>query len=89
MWQADELVYVGRSQNVLWRIEILRSNARYARVSFYSAMPRLIFDRLTLQRFELPSYESFHYTTMDYEHAYVAAYLPKYNSDFESAGNHT
>lgn len=89
LWRGDELVYVGRSQNVLWRVEIFRSNARYSRVSYYSAMPRMIFDRITLQKFELPSFEAFHYTTMDYEHAYIATYLPPYNADYQAAGNHT
>lgn len=89
LWLAGELVYVGRSQNVLWRVEIFRSNARYSAVSFYSAMPRIIWDRITLQKFELPTFEAFHYTTMDYEHAYIATYQPHCNADYEAAGNHT
>lgn len=84
LWRAGALVYVGRSRNVLWRLEIIRSNTRYARVAFYS-MP-MPFDRVTILKFDLPS-EVFHYVVKDHEHAYIATHMPEYNADYFAAGN--
>lgn len=84
LWLAGELVYVGRSRNVLWRLEIIRSNTRYAKVAFYS-MP-MPFDRVTLLKLDLAP-EVFHYVAKDYEHAYIATLMPEYNADYMAAGN--
>lgn len=88
LWLADELVYVGRSRNILWRVEIFRSTTRYARVHFYS-MPPMPFDRITFVAFEADTKERFHLLANEYERAYIATYLPAYNSDCNDAGNHT
>jgi len=78
-------VYIGRTTNVNWRLEFIRSKARYAAVSYYQLAIR--FDRATYLAFEFQTKEAFHVATKDYEHAYIATYLPEYNSDYQSIGN--
>lgn len=88
LWLADELRYVGRSRNILFRVEIFRSYTRYGRVTYYE-MPPMPFDRITFIALEAETKERFHFMAKDYERAYIATYLPAYNSDCNDAGNQT
>lgn len=86
LWRENALVYVGRARSVLWRSEFFLSQARYSRVRYYQQA--IQFDRITLLKFDDDlSKEAFHFATKDYEHAYIAQYLPEYNSDYKAAGN--